>query len=151
MNLHVDAFGRLVLTLPGQAPVTGVVPVRSFPLTAPTERVSLCDEQGHEVCCVQDLSELPGDVRTLLESDLARREFLPVILRILSIAPATEPSMWEVVTDRGRTRFTLVSEDHIRRLGPHGALISDADGVRYRVMDSRALDAPSRKLLKQYL
>jgi len=125
--------------------------VRSFPLTAPTERVSLCDEHGHEICCVHDLSDLSPENRSLIERELTRREFLPVLRRILSIEPASEPSRWEVETDRGRTQFTLVSEDHIRRLGPWGALISDADGVRYRVLDSRTLDAHSRKLLKQYI
>lgn len=149
--LHLDAFGRLVLALPGGDLVAGVVPVRCFPFSAPFERVSLCDEHGHEVHCIEDLSALPPEVRNLLERELARREFVPVILEVLDISPATEPSSWRVRTDRGDTRFVLASEDHVRRLGPHGVLIADSEGVRFRVLDTRTLDPRSRKLLKRYL
>ena len=149
ISLRRDGFARLVLTLPHGRELT-VVPVRCFPFTAPTERISLCDEHGREVHCIAALTELPSDMRGLLEDELVRREFIPTIRRIRSIVPSAEPTTWTVETDRGPTMFQLTSEDHVRRLG-QGALIADAHGVRYRVLDMAQLDPHSRTLLGRYL
>ena len=54
-------------------------------------------------------------------------------------------------TDRVETRFSLTSEDNIRRLEPHGAIVADSHGIRFRIVDLRALDSHSRKLLRRYL
>ncbi len=150
-ELDLDAFGRLVLTLPEGLVVVGVTPVRCFPFTAPQERVSLCDEAGREVHCIEDMDELAVPTRELLEQELARREFIPVIRRLIDIQPASEPTTWQVETDRGLTEFKLTSEDHVRRLGAHGALIADAQGVRYRILDIARLDAHGRRLMARYL
>ncbi len=150
-SLSLDAFGRLVLVLPGAGPLVGVFPVRCFPFSAPTRRISLCDPHGAEVACIEDLTRLPTPIRELIEGEMARREFLPVITRILEVSPGGEPSAWHVVTDRGRTRFLLASEDHVRRLGAEGLLISASDGVRFRIVDHKALDARSRRVLRRYL
>ena len=56
----------------------------------------------------------------------------------------------KVETDRGPVLLTLNSEDDVRRLGPHRALIVDAQGLRYLVPDLRALDAASRRILEHY-
>jgi len=151
IQLQLDAFGRLVLTLPDGLVVVGVTPVRGFPFTSSTEHISLCDETGREVVCIGDLEELPAPTKELLEQELARREFVPIIRRIVDIQPAAEPSIWQVETDRGIAQFKLTSEDHVRRLGAHGALIADAHGVRYRVLDAARLDAHSRRMLNRYL
>ncbi len=149
--LDHDRFGRLVLTLPGGGPGVAVIPVRCFPYSAPSEWIALCDERGHEIHCVERLDALPSATRERIEADLVRYEFIPILRRILAISPGAEPTLWEVETDRGPARFSLASEDHVRRLGPHGALITDADGVRFRILDERRLDSQSRKLLIRYL
>ena len=100
---------------------------------------------------VDDLSTLEPAAREALESDLARREFVPQVRRILSVPADTEPTEWEVETDRGRTRFLLNSGDDVRRLGPHRALIVDAQGIRYLIDDTRALDGFSRRIVDRYL
>jgi hypothetical protein len=151
IQLDYDPFGRLVVSLPGGERVVGVVPVRCFPFSAPAEHISLCDEHGREVYCLAHLDALPAETRARLEQDLSRRELLPLIQRIRSVSPGAEPTTWHVDTDRGETCFTLPSEDNIRRLATHGALIADSHGVRYRILDSRRLDPHSRKILSQYL
>lgn len=151
LSLSYDSFGRLVVELPGGEQHVGVVPVRAYPFTAPTELISLVDEQGHEVYLVRSLSDLPSATQSLLKEDLKRREFMPVIQKIHSVSSSAEPSDWLVTTDRGQTTFTLTSEDHIRRLPPNGALIADEHGIRYRIMDLAALDAHSRRILRWYL
>jgi hypothetical protein len=151
LSLSYDSFGRLVVELPGGEQHVGVVPVRAYPFSAPTELISLVDEQGHEVYLVRNLSDLPSATQSLLKEDLKRREFMPVIQKIHSVSSSAEPSDWLVTTDRGQTTFTLTSEDHIRRLPPDGALIADEHGIRYRIMDLAALDAHSRRILRWYL
>lgn len=151
LELDYDPFGRLVLTMPSGEKHAGVVPVRAFPFAAPTAWISFCDDQGREVYCLNDLSELTAAVRQTLEADLARREFVPVIRKIFSVSPGAEPTTWYVATDRGETRFELTSEDSIRRMGNSGALVVDSYGIRYRIPDLEGLDPASRKILRRYL
>ncbi len=151
ITLAYDSFGRLVLTLPSGEQHCGVVPVRGFPFSAPDTCLSFVDEHGHDVYFVANLAQLAPHVRQLLERDLARREFIPVIRSIYSVSAGAEPTDWHVLTDRGETRFVLSNEDNIRRMGSHGALITDSHGIRFRIEDTRKLDTPSRKLLRRYL
>lgn len=150
-RLEYDPFGRLVVTLADGETHVGVVPARAFPFSAPDEWISFCDEHGREVCCLASLAPLSAEVRRTLEADLAQREFIPRIERIESVSAGAEPTDWQVVTDRGPVQFTLTSEDHIRRLGPKGAIITDMHGIRYRIVDLAALDAHSRRILRRYL
>jgi hypothetical protein len=129
----------------------GVVPVRGFPFSAPTEWISFCDEHGHEVFCLPDVSQLDSETRAVLEGELARREFIPVIRQIHSVSAGAEPTDWHVTTDRGETRFSLASEDNIRRMGPAAALVTDSHGIRYLIDDLASLDARSRRTLRRYM
>ena len=127
------------------------MPVRGFPISDPDHWISICDLSGNELAVVIDLTALEPPARQALETDLARREFVPQVRRILSVPVDTEPTEWEVDTDRGRTRFLLNSGDDVRRLGTHRALIVDSQGIRYLIDDTRTLDAFSRKILDRYL
>jgi hypothetical protein len=151
VRLELDPLGRLVARFPSGAVAEGLVPVRCFPFSAPGELIALCDVRGHEVWCVDRLEELDPASRELLLAELARREFVPELHRILSISPGPEPTQWEVETDRGKTCIRLPNEDCVRRLEPDGALIIDDCGIRYRVGSLRQLDGRSRKLLRRYL
>lgn len=151
LTLSYDPFGRLVLTRASGEVHVGVVPVRAFPFSHPNGWCVLCDEDGHEIACLPELDGLPAETRRLLETDLAAREFIPRIERICSVSPGAEPTEWHVVTDRGETRFELNSEDHLRPMGQHAVLITDAHGVRYLIADRRALDAHSRRVVRRYL
>ena len=149
-GLHHDAWGRLVLIDGDGRRHIGVEPVRGFPISDPEHWISICDAEGRELTCIRSLSELPESVRQVLEVDLARREFVPVVRRIVTVSTDSEPSQWEVETDRGPTRFMLNSEDDIRRLGPYSALVIDVHGIRYLISDLRELDAGSRRILDRY-
>jgi hypothetical protein len=150
-GLQHDPWGRLVLIDAEGARYTGVEPVRGFPISDPQHWISIVDGEGRELVCVEDLTSLPVATRKLLEDELARREFVPLIERIVSISTGAEPSEWNVQTDRGPTCFLLKSEDDIRRLGPYRLLIIDDHGIRYSIPDFRSLDAASRKSLERYV
>ena len=150
-SLEHDSFGRLVLVDARGERHVGVEAVRAFPISEPDCWISICDGQGHELVAIDNLADLPPEVGQVLRQDLSRREFLPVIRRILDVSAEADPSEWRVLTDRGETRFFLPSEDDVQRLGDHGALLVDSHGVRYLVRDVRELDGPSRRILDRYL
>lgn len=146
-----DAHARLVLTRADGQTHAGVVPVRAFPLSAPDAGVSLVGADGREQLWIDRLDALPPAQRTLLADELAAREFAPQILRLHAVSTFSTPSTWHVDTDRGATRFVLKAEEDIRRLGEHALLVTDSDGVGYRVRDRFALDRHSRRLLERFL
>lgn len=152
IQLRRDAHGRLLLTLADGSEHAGVVPVRAFPIGAPGEGLSLLGQDGHERLWVERLADLPAALRTLIEEELAVREFAPEITRIVSVSGFATPSVWQIETDRGRTELILKAEEDIRRLaGRTRLLIASAEGVQYRIADTGALDRHSRRLLERFL
>ena len=146
-----NAFGRLEFSASDGETHDGVVPVRSFPITAPDQGIALIDPYGHELAWIDQLADLPDDLRALLEGELARREFMPVIRRIVSVASFATPSTWQVETDRGLASFVLKGEEDIRRLDAPALLIADSHGIHFLIRDRYALDAHSRRLLDRFL
>jgi hypothetical protein len=150
-TLERNPRGRLVCTLPDGTRREDVVPVRAFPLSAPNDGISIVGADGHELLWIARLDAVPEALRALIAEELAAREFVPVIDRLLAVSTFATPSVWTVATDRGETKFTLKGEEDIRRL-PNGALlITDSHGVGYRVRDRFALDRHSRKLIERFL
>ena len=149
--LRIDPFGRLVYRDTTGQEYQDAVPVRAYPITDPGHWVSICDAEGRELRCIEDLAALPAALRTTLEEELARREFVPQIRRVILVSSYLEPAEWEVETDRGPTRFVLKTEDDVRRLGPFSALLQDSQGIRYLVPDTRNLDPYSRRAVDRYL
>jgi hypothetical protein len=149
-TLERDVFGQLVLTDAEGRQWPGVEPARAFPISCPEQWVSLCSAEGQEVLCVRELVKLPPELRSILEEELSRREFVPLIKNIISVADDSDPSEWEVETDRGTTTFLLDSEDDVRRLGQFQALFIDTHGIRYIIPDTRKLDSRSRRIMERY-
>ncbi|MEO6352656.1 MAG: DUF1854 domain-containing protein [Burkholderiaceae bacterium] len=151
-NLERNAFGQLVFSIPGEnRSEAGVVPVRAFPIAAPESGIAIVSSDGRELAWIEQLIDLPERVRTLLEQELASREFLPQILQIQHVSAFATPSTWQVDTDRGATSFVLKGEEDIRRIGQDRLIIADNHGVQYLVRDLNALDYGSRKLLDRFL
>ena len=152
-TLRRNAFGRLVCTLADGSLHEDVTPVRAFPIQAPDEGVSLVGTQGKELAWVPRVSALPAPERALIEDELAQREFVPEIRRIVSVSTFATPSTWQIETDRGATELVLKVEEDIRRLpGTRaGLLITSGHGIVFRVPDLLALDRHSKKLLERFL
>ena len=148
--LSRNAFGRLVLTDAAGREHVGVTPVRSFPIAAPQEGLSLVGPDGHELAWVDRMDALTPAARVLVEEELAVREFMPRIEQLLSVSTFTVPSTWSVRTDRGPTKFVLKAEEDIRRLAGGMLLITSADGVQF-LAERFALDKGSKRLLERFL
>ena len=151
-QLERDAHGRLVCTDAGGTRHEGVVPVRAFPLTAPRDGgLSLVGTDGREHAWMDRIDALPAPIRQLLDEELAAREFMPTIQRIVSVSTYATPSIWQVDTDRGATQLVLKAEEDIRRLGAQRLLITDSHGIVFQVAEMQALDRASRRFLERFL
>lgn len=150
-SLRLDEWRRLVLTDKAGQEFVDVAPLRAFPLSDPTHSISICGAEGRELVYLDSLDELDAEQRALVEGELAQREFVPVISRILNIPAMTEPSSWRVETDRGITTFEVESEDSVHRRAPRQVSIVDVRGIRYIIPDTRKMDANSRQVLERFL
>lgn len=150
-TLSRNAFGRLVLTDAAGIAHEGVVPVRAFPIAAPEEGLALVSVDGRELVWLDSLDALPAAMRALVQEELAAREFMPEVLRIVGVSTYATPSHWTVETNRGEATFVLRGEEDIRRLGAQTLLITDSHGIHFLIRDSSRLDKPSRKILDRFL
>lgn len=150
-QLQRNAFGRLILTDGEGQTHEGVVPVRAFPIAAPDQGIALVDPHGHELAWIEQLSDLPENLRVIVQDELAIREFMPVISRISGVSSYATPSTWTVETNHGHAELILKGEEDIRRLASAGLLITDSHGIHYLIHDRFALDTTSRKILDRFL
>ena len=150
-QLHRNTFGRLVFTSADGEVWEGILPVRAFPISAADEGLSLVAANGQELVWIERPNDLPDAIRALVEQELASREFMPEISRIVHVSSYTTPSNWTVATNRGEAVFTLKGEEDIRRLPGSSLLIADNHGVHFVIRDLHALDKVSRKILDRFL
>jgi len=149
--LKKNDAGVLVVGFSNGEELAGVTPVRAFPISDPDDGYSLVDAHGHEVVWVEHVSSLPPDIAFVFKEELRRRDFMPVIQRIVGVSSFITPCDWTVGTDRGDTSFTLKGEEDIRRLGSGGLLITDVHGIHYLLKDVGALQKSDRKILDRFL
>lgn len=120
--------------------------LRAFPVSASNGPVVIVANDGSELAWIDPLSDLAPPLRGMLESELAQREFLPVIELIESVSDG-EPTEWTVVTDRGPRRFSVSHVDDIAYAPDGSVSITDSVGVRYTIRQVSRLDSRSRRLL----
>lgn len=150
-GVYRDEWGRLVLIDASGERHIDVTVCRLFPFTDPKRWLSVSDAAGKELLCIENTSDLAPPVAALLMESAMQREFVPVILRVISTSGITEPAEWLVETDRGVTTLVIKSEDDVRRLDARQAMIVDASGQRYLVTDVQKMDPASRRRLELYV
>ena len=149
-QLERDVLGNLIfIDAKGERHV-GVYPVRAFPITAPSAGIGIMNQSGKEVCWFPDAALIPEAELTLIQEELATREFMPVIQRITQVSTFATPSIWDIETDRGSTRIRLKGEEDIRRIAGNTLLIADSNGLQFIIKDSTQLDKVSKKLLDRF-
>ena len=149
-HLARHALGHWTLQI-GDQLHANVVVVRAFPIRAPDESVSVLDPDGHELWWLPSLEGLTQTQREAVQEALQEREFMPEILRLVSVSSYATPSTWVVQTDRGTTELVLKGEEDIRRLNANTLIIADAHGVQYLIRHLPALDRMTRKQLDRFM
>jgi hypothetical protein len=122
--------------------------LRAFPVSDPAGPVAIVGANDAELAWIESLAAVEPTLRRLLEEELAKREFLPTIERILTVSDG-EPAEWAVVTDRGPHCFTVGHADDILRLPDGGAVITDTVGLRYAIPSIARLDGRSRRFFER--
>ncbi|WP_338761713.1 DUF1854 domain-containing protein [Massilia sp. METH4] len=150
-TLRRDAFGRLSLQDANGVVHEGVSPVRAFPIQAPDEGLALVNTDGKEIVWIERLDDLPPQSAALIREELAGREFMPEIRRIVDVTSFATPCTWTVETDRGTADFVLRGEEDIRRIGTEALLVSDSHGIHFLIRNQYTLDKHSKKILDRFL
>lgn len=152
--LNRRADGRLVLQQKdgsGEPVETPVQVACCFPWSRPYEFISLRDDKGREQLLIEDLRQVDTPARTLIEDELAERNFLPRITAIEAIIGEMELFHWKVMTNAGPRSLLTRRNDHPRKLSNDDVLIKDVSNDLYLIPNPKGLDAKSLKLLWVYL
>lgn len=150
-ELSYDAWSHLQLIDAHGKIYPDIVVLPLFPVATPREWISIVSSEGEELVCLRDVSGVSQANREKIEQELAYREFVPQIHKVLSVSGTQEPCEWEVETNFGRTRFVLNSEEDVRRVSAWTVHFVDASGGRFRVDDIRKLDSRSRAFVEWYV
>ncbi len=125
---------------------------RQFPHDLLWEFISVMDSDQKELGIVRDLEVFDEENKVLLQTELNRRYYAPVIEKILSMKERYGFSYWKVKTEHGEVNFTL--QDTFRsilRVGEHRLILLDVNGNRFEIPDVTALDRKSYKKIELYL
>ncbi|MEQ1829689.1 MAG: DUF1854 domain-containing protein [Pirellula sp.] len=146
-----DEWHHLMVTHASGAVYRDVVVVPLFPVSAPNQLISIVNSEGQEIACFDSIDGLSPECTKLVRDELALREFVPIIERVLRVSGTQEPCEWFVVTNHGETSFVINSEEDVRRVSERSVVITDANGIRFRVDDLKKLDSRSRSFVEWYV
>jgi hypothetical protein len=128
---------------------------RSYPISHRREFLSVRDannEDLQEIGIIANLGEFPQAVQDMILSELQRRYFVPVIAEVLSIVEARDRLRWEVVTDKGKRKFTVRNPfDSIRTLENNRLLIIDSHNCRFELENYNSLPDQLKYVLSKYI
>lgn len=127
---------------------------RCFPFSAPDEYLSVREPEGEgrEIGLIRALSDLPKQVRDLIEEQIALRYFTPIIRQIHAIKEEYGYSYWDVTTDKGRCRFTVrMGNSSVYPVGESRYIVNDLDGNRFEIPDIGKLTAVELKRLDLFI
>ncbi len=125
---------------------------RCFPFEVPDEYISVLNKDGREYAMIRRISDLPEDAQKIINAELERKYFCPVIEKINSLKEKLDYSFWEVKTDMGDMSFSMHDTyRNIARVGGGTLILTDVDGNRFRIEDVAKLDRKSFKKIELYL
>lgn len=121
---------------------------RAFPLDLPERFIGLFEPDGTEVGLLESAEGLDSQSRQVLDEELERTYFLPVITEVNTIGEEFGVVHAEVETTSGPRHIEIRGiRSHIRLLSRRRALIEDATGNRYELRDYHLLSKHVREIL----
>lgn len=125
---------------------------RAFPYEASDEFISVTDKDGGEYGLIRSLGDFENAGRDIIERELNRKYYTPVITKINSVKERFGYSYWEVETTNGKYSFAM--HDTYRntaKISEERVVLTDVDGNRYEIADVLALDRKSYRKIELYL
>ena len=147
--LHIRRNRRSLLTVEtGGERFDDVSVRRAFPLEVADAFIGLFDAGGEEIGLLESLDGLEEESRTALEDQLALTYFLPVITTVSRVGEEYGVVRADVETTRGPRQIEIRNiRSNIRVLSRRRALIEDAEGNRYELLDFHRLPPVTREVL----
>ncbi|MFQ6097827.1 MAG: DUF1854 domain-containing protein [Armatimonadota bacterium] len=144
--------GRVRMEIADERCVLHVKVARCFPLSHPQRYIGFRDEDDKDIGTIVEPSELDPESQCVVEEELRKRYFVPIITRIHEIKEEFGVAYWRVDTDKGPREFVVRGlHDDIHELDGNRVLIVDVDGNRFDIPDYTALDPKSYALIEKIL
>jgi hypothetical protein len=140
------------LTIEGERSWIKVMVARAFPLSDPDHYLGVLDGNGKDVGMFYDMDSLDAESRKIVEEELERRYFIPVVERVLSVKEEFGTIYWRVETDRGEREIIARNlRDNLQELSASRIILTDVDGNRFEFPDINKLDNRSMGILMRNL
>lgn len=140
------------LTLENDRSWTKVSVARAFPLSDPEHYIGFLDGAGKDVGVLHDPGLLAPESRKVVEEELEKRYFVPIVERVVSVKEEFGTVYWTVETDRGTKEIVVRNlRDNIQELSQSRIIITDADGNRFEFPDTSKLDSKSLAIIMRNL
>ena len=140
------------LTVAGDRSYLRVSARAAFPLTDRATYVEFYDGADKAIGMIRSLDQLSPEAREIVEAEIDRRYFTPVLTRIDRVKREFGFYRWEVATDRGEKDFVVKSiREDIDILGGGRYRIKDVEGRFYEIPDITQLPPASRGILEEML
>ena len=151
IDLHLDASGHLEGVIGGER-ASGVQARALFPFSRPGEYIELRGDSGDLIGFVHTLAELRPEVADAIRESVRLGHFVPYVQRILSVKGTQHLYTWNVITDRGRAEFHIRGRrQNLEEIGGDEHMVTDTEGVRYRIPKVPDLDPKSVSQLRKVL
>ena len=131
-----------------------VVFLRAFPLSDPDLYISVreADEHKKEIGVINNINDLSKEHADIVREQLNLRYFTPKIKKVLSVKDKHGFSTLEVITDKGKCKFTFkTGSNSVVSLSDSRFLFYDIDGSRYEIENIFALSKKEQKKLDIYI
>jgi hypothetical protein len=125
---------------------------RAFPLSDPDHYIGFLDGDGKDIGLMHDPSQLDPESRQIVNEELERRYFVPVVERVLTVKEEFGTVYWTVETDRGKKEIIVRNiRDNLQELSASRVIITDVDGNRFEFPDTSKLDGKSQSVILRSL
>lgn len=109
-------------------------------------------DRNTEIGIIEDLAIFPEKEQALLREDLAKRYFVPEIVKVKSAKEEFGHTYWETVTTAGDRNFTTFDmSTSLVRINENSILLIDVDGSRYLIPDIKKVGDKAMKVLDIWL
>jgi hypothetical protein len=151
VHLELDRFQDLTLALRSGTRYTQVKVVPALPLSGPCTYVAFQDRDGREIGFLRDARSLDRKSLAVLEGELDKAYYLPIVTRIYNVERSFPGYDWHVETDRGERRLKLRFQRESRSIGEGRVLLVDVEGMKYLIRNSRRLDERSQRFIEEFI
>lgn len=152
VKFTLENGGFLSMSIKPDETYTRVNLHRMFPFTVERGYISVRTVEGKEIGVIKSIDDFPKETVKLIEIELERRYFTPVIEKINSIREEFGYYYWDTMTSAGPRRFTVRREaQSVITINNRRILIVDVDGNRFEIPDYKAVEPRYFKIIEALL